>query len=49
MASFAPLLRVQALGAFGVGRLMNERDPKARRRLVLAAVGIGLLVVYAVV
>lgn len=49
MASFAPLLRVQALGAFGVGRLMNERDPKARRRLVLAAVGIGLLVVYTVV
>ena len=48
MASFAPLLRVQALGAFGVGRLMNERDPRARRRLVLAAVGIGLLVVYVV-
>lgn len=48
MASLAPLLRVQALGAFGVGRLMNERDPRARRRLVLAAVGIGLLVVYVV-
>ncbi len=48
MASLAPLLRVQALGAFGVGRLMNERDPKARRRVVLAAVGISLLVAYAV-
>ncbi len=48
MASLAPLLKVQALGAFGVGRLMNERDPRARRRLVLAAVGIGLLVVYVV-
>lgn len=48
MASLAPLLRVQALGAFGVGRLMNERDPRVRRKLVLAAVGIALLVVYVV-
>ena len=48
MASLAPLLRVQALGAFGVGRLMNERDPKARRRLALAAVGVALLAVYVV-
>ena len=46
MASLAPLLKVQALGAFGVGRLMNERDPRAKRKLVLAAVGIVLLVVY---
>ena len=48
MASLVPLLRVQALGAFGVGRLMNEHDPKARRRLVLAAVGVALLAVYVV-
>lgn len=47
MASLAPLLKVQVLGAFGVGRLMNEHDPKARRRLVLAAVGAALLTVYA--
>lgn len=48
MASLALLLKVQALGAFGVGRLMNERDPRARGKLVLAAVGIALLVVYVV-
>lgn len=48
MASLVPLLKVQALGAFGVGRLMNERDPKAKRKLVLAAIGIVLLTVYAV-
>ena len=48
MASLAPLLRVQALGAFGVGRLMNDHDPKARRRLALAAVGVALLAVYVV-
>lgn len=48
MASLISLLRVQALGAFGVGRLMNERDPRARRRLVLAAVGIVLLAAYVV-
>lgn len=48
MASLVPLLKVQVLGAFGVGRLMNERDPKAKRKLVLAAIGIVLLTVYAV-
>ncbi|HQE70132.1 MAG TPA: hypothetical protein PK071_03315, partial [Atopobiaceae bacterium] len=48
MASLVPLLKVQALGAFGVGRLMNEHDPKAKRKLVLAAIGIVLLTVYAV-
>ena len=45
MSSLGPLLRVQLLGAFGVGRLLNERDPKAKRKLALAAVGVALLAV----
>ncbi len=47
MSSLAPLLRVQLLGAFGIGRLLNERDPAARRRLVLAAAGVVLLAALA--
>ena len=47
MASLAPLLRVQMLGAFGVGRLLNERDPRAKAKLALAAVGITALGVLA--
>lgn len=37
------LLKVQMLGAFGIGRLVNERDPKARLKLALAAMGIVLV------
>ena len=48
MSSLGPLLRVQLLGAFGVGRLLNERDPKAKRKLALAAVGVALLALLAV-
>ena len=48
MNSLAPLLKVQLLGAFGIGRLLNERDPKARRKLALAAVGVALLALLAV-
>lgn len=48
MNSLAPLLKVQLLGAFGIGRLLNERDPKARHRLALAATGVALLAMLAV-
>ncbi|RGY30769.1 hypothetical protein DXA43_09610, partial [Collinsella sp. OF02-10] len=47
MSSLAPLLRVQMLGAFGIGRLLNEREPAARRRLVLGAAGVVLLAALA--
>ena len=48
MSSLGPLLRVQLLGAFGVGHLLNERDPKAKRKPALAAVGVALLALLAV-
>lgn len=47
MNSLRCLLRVQLLGAFGIGRLLNEREPKARRKLVMAAVGVALLALLA--
>lgn len=47
MRSLLILLRVQLLGAFGIGRLLNERDPRARRKLALAAAGIALLAALA--
>lgn len=47
MTSLAPLLKVQLLGAFGIGRLLNERSPRAKAKLGLAAAGIVLLAVLA--
>lgn len=41
------LLKVQMLGAFGIGRLLNERNRKARLKLALAAAGIVLLAAFA--
>lgn len=49
MASLAPLLKVQMLGAFGIGRLMNEHDAKSRRKCLLFAAAAALLVVLAAV
>lgn len=43
-----PLLKVQLLGAFGIGRLMNECEPKAKRKLILVAAGIVLLAIFAI-
>lgn len=47
MGRLVPLLKVQLLGAFGIGRLLNERDPRSRRKLALAAAGVALLAALA--
>lgn len=47
MTSFVSLLKVQLFGAFGIGRLLNERNSASRRRLALAAAGIVLLALLA--
>ena len=35
MGSLAALVKVQAYGAFGVGRLLHSRDARERGRLVI--------------
>lgn len=47
MASLIPLLKVQMLGAFGIGRLVNEHDARARRKGFLAAAAVVLLAAIA--
>lgn len=41
--NIAPLVKAQLLGAFGIGRLLNEQNPKSRRKLILAAIGLAVL------
>lgn len=48
MGSLAALVKVQAYGAFGIGRLLHSRDARERGRLMLSVLEAILLAVLIV-